>query len=109
MPFEWLLTKCAAMNQVESAILLRCITVPAVTEVWRPHSAHSQVNFFPESSQPFKPSQAGQTNPPGHRFAARYMAQARSSGKRFAKAVRESGRLRSFQRQYMKHNRNIRR
>jgi hypothetical protein len=107
MPFEWLLARWIAMNQVVRGSLLRCITVPAVTEVWRPHSAHSPVNFLPESSQAFRPPQAGQTKPPGQRRSAKYKAHARSLGNRLAKAAREKGRLLSFQRDGIEHNRNL--
>jgi hypothetical protein len=68
MPFEWLLRRWIAVNQAVSGSLLPCITVPAVTEVCRPQPAHSQVNRFPDSSQPLTPPQAGQTNPIGQRL-----------------------------------------
>lgn len=41
IPLEWVDIRCAAQNQAVKGILVRCITVPAVTEVWRPQAAHS--------------------------------------------------------------------
>src|SRR5271156_5352096 len=71
MPFEWLASWWIASNHVRSGNLLRCMTVPAVTEVCRWQPEHSQVNGLVSSSQPLQTPQAGQTKPSGHRFAAR--------------------------------------
>src|SRR5664280_1130709 len=35
IPLEWLVIRWIASNQVRSGSLLRCMTVPAVTDVWR--------------------------------------------------------------------------
>jgi hypothetical protein len=48
----------------------------AVTEVWRPQPAHSQVQALASSRQALPPLQPGQTNPFGQRVATRYSAQA---------------------------------
>ncbi len=71
MPFEWLVRRWMASNQVRNGSLLRCITVPAVTEVWRWQPAHSQVNGLVSSSQPLQVPQAGHVKPSGHRSFAR--------------------------------------
>src|ERR1700746_2134024 len=41
MPFEWVAMRCAAQNHTVSGNFDRCITVPAVIDVWRPQSKHS--------------------------------------------------------------------
>src|SRR5437879_5457500 len=41
MPFECVAMRCAAQNQTVSGNFDRCITVPAVIDVWRPQSRHS--------------------------------------------------------------------
>src|SRR5215813_681081 len=65
--------------------------VPAVTEVWRPHSAHSKVQALVSSRQALSPLQFGQTNPSRHRVATRYSAQAASSLKRCWNSINERG------------------
>ena len=97
MPFEWLATMCAAMNQVRSGRWLPCITVPAVTEVCRRHPAHSHAGRSWFNAQPLRALQTGQTNPSGHRRSTRYRAQAASSGKRASNSWRDIGRS-DFQR-----------
>ena len=59
-----------------------CITVPAVTDVCRPQSAHSQVNGLVDRRQALAPSHPGHRKPSGQRSAARYSTHAASSGKR---------------------------
>src|SRR5271167_3223370 len=54
MPFEWLASWWIASNHVRSGNLLRCMTVPAVTEVCRWQPEHSQVNGLVSSSQPLQ-------------------------------------------------------
>jgi hypothetical protein len=52
-----------AVNRLEPGAqrsLLRCITVPAETEVWRWHPAHSQVNGLVSSSSPCKCCRQGE-------------------------------------------------
>ena len=73
-------------------IVLRCMIVPAVTEVSFPQAAHSQLARRRFSSQPLSWPQAGQTKPSGQRLAARCRAQEASSGKRASKAARDMGR-----------------
>ena len=82
MPLEWVAIRYAAQNQTVSGSFEACITVPAVTEVCRAQSAHSQVNALVKSSQPLACPHDGQRNPSGQRTRARYAAHARSSGKR---------------------------
>src|SRR3954451_2242187 len=41
MPFECVAMRCAAQNHTVSGNFDRCITVPAVIDVWRPQSRHS--------------------------------------------------------------------
>ena len=81
------------MNQVlPGAKWLRCMIVPAVTEVSFPQAAHSQLARRRFSPQPLSWPQAGQTKPSGQRLAARCRAQEASSGKRASKAARDIGR-----------------
>src|SRR5215472_3219987 len=65
--------------------------VPAVTEVWRPQPAHSNVQALVSSCQALPPPQPGQTNPSGQRVAIRYCAQAASSLKRCWNSIKERG------------------
>jgi hypothetical protein len=55
--------------------------VPAVTEVCLPHAAHSKVQGFVSSFQPFLAWQHGQTKPSGQRRRWSQSAQTSSSGK----------------------------
>src|ERR1019366_1945920 len=59
MPFEWVATRCAAMNHVRSGGCLPSIIAPAVADVWRPHSAHFQRPRFrvelPAAPRPASP------------------------------------------------------
>ena len=80
------------MNQVFRGKWLRCMIVPAVTEVSFPQAAHSQLARRRFSPQPLSWPQAGQTKPSGQRLAARCRAQEASSGKRASKAARDMGR-----------------
>ena len=43
MPLEWVAIKWAAQNHVVSGNLVRCMIVPAVTDVCRPQDTHSWV------------------------------------------------------------------
>jgi hypothetical protein len=65
--------------------------VAAVTEVWRPQPAHSNVQALVSSCQALPPSQPGQTNPSGQRVAIRYCAHAASSPKRCWNSIKERG------------------
>jgi hypothetical protein len=73
--------RCAAQNHTVKGSFERCITVPAVTDVWRPQPRHSSVcaRLFSKTARP--PPQAGQTKPSGQRRANRKLAQLVSSGK----------------------------
>jgi hypothetical protein len=88
----------AARNQVFSGRWLRCITVPAVTEVWRPQSAHCQVARLRFRGHPWQPPHAGHVKPFGHLRRARYSAHASSFGNRASKACLDRGRRSFFQR-----------
>src|SRR5215218_10025176 len=66
------------------------MTVPAVTEVCRWHSAHSQ-SWRRSSTQARRPPQPGQANPSGQREAARYSRQAASVAKRSWKSMIVAG------------------
>src|ERR1700676_1945462 len=100
MPLEWLVIRGIASNQVRNGTLLRCMIVPAVTDVWRWQPEHSQVKRLVSSSQPLQTPQAGQTNPSGQRNCARCRAHAASSGNRLSKSVRDIG-LSCFHRLFM--------
>ena len=65
--------------------------VPAVTEVWRPQSAHSNVQALVCSCQALPPPHPGQINPSGQRVAIRYCAHAASSLKRCWNSSKERG------------------
>src|SRR6516162_9477377 len=65
--------------------------VPAVTEVWRPQPAHSNVQALVSSRQALPQLQPGQTNPSGQRVAIRYCAHAASSPKRCWNSIKERG------------------
>jgi hypothetical protein len=73
--------RCAAQNHTVSGNFDRCITVPAVIDVWRPQSRHSKVcaRLLKNAARPSP--QAGQTNPCGQRRSNRNAAQLVSSGK----------------------------
>src|SRR6202790_768268 len=81
MPFECVAMRCAAQNHTVSGNLDRCITVPAVIDVWRPQPRHSWVcaRLFSTAARP--PPQTGQTNPCGQRRPNKNAAQLASSGK----------------------------
>src|SRR5271163_2130493 len=71
MPLECVAITCAAQNQVVSGNFDRCIAVPAVSEVCRPQSRHSnrRGRLFKATARPLP--HAGQTNPSGQRRAKR--------------------------------------
>jgi len=87
-PFERLATMCAARNQVFRGRWLRCITVPAVTEVWRPPSAHFRDVRLRLRDHPRNPLHAGRTKPCGHRRLAKYCAHTSSAGNKVSKDCR---------------------
>jgi len=66
--------------------------VPAVAEVCRPQSAHSQVQGFASSRQARFEPQVGQTKPSGQRRCTSHAAQASSSGKSAMKRCSDGGR-----------------
>ena len=73
--------RCAAQNHVVSGSLERCIAVPAVIEVWRPQSRHSNVYARLFSVTARRAPQPGQTKPSRHRRSNKNAAQRASSGK----------------------------
>ena len=77
---ECVAIRCAAQNHVVSGNFDRCIAVPAVSEVCRPQSRHSnrRGRLFKATARP--PPQAGQTNPSRQRRADRNASQRASSG-----------------------------
>ena len=83
MPLECVAIKCAAQNHIVSGNFDRCIAVPAVSEVCRPQSRHSnrRGQLFKATARPLP--HAGQTNPSGQRRAKRNPAQRASSGNSF--------------------------
>jgi hypothetical protein len=81
IPLEWVAIKCAAQNHTVRGNLVRCITVPAVTDVCRPQPRHSYVCARLFNNAARLPSQAGQTKPFGQRRSNRNAAQLASSGK----------------------------
>ena len=83
--------------EILSGRWLGCITVPAVTEIWRPQSVHSRTQRLSFSSQPFVPPHAGQAKPSPQRRFARRRAQASSFGKSSSNSCRDIGQS-SFQR-----------
>ena len=72
-----------SQNHVVSGNLERCITVPAVTEVWRPQSRHSCKRGRLFSAAARRLPQAGQTKPSGHRRLNMKAAQLASSENAF--------------------------
>ena len=89
MPLEWVAMRCAAQNHMVKDSFERCITVPAVTDVWRPQPRHSYVcaRLFSRAARP--PPQAGQTKPSGQRRSNRKVAQLVSSGKLVRNSFRD--------------------
>src|SRR5271166_6386444 len=83
MPLEWVAIKCAAQNHVVSGNLERCIAVPAVIEVCRPQSRHSNRRGRLFNATPRGSPHAGQTKPPGQRHLNRNAAQLASSENAF--------------------------
>jgi hypothetical protein len=71
MPLEWLVTMWTANNQVRNGRWLRCMTVPAVTEVCLRQPAHWKVGRARRSRQPLRLRQCGQTKPSGQRRSTR--------------------------------------
>jgi hypothetical protein len=63
--------RCAAQNRTVSGNFDRCITVPAVIDVWRPQSRHSWVCARLFNNAARVPPQAEQANPCGLRRSNR--------------------------------------
>src|SRR5271169_6109561 len=83
IPLEWVVMRCAAQNHAVSGSLDRCITVPAVIEVWRPHSRHSYKRGRLFRAATRRSPQTGQTKPSGQRRLNRKAAQLPSSENAF--------------------------
>jgi hypothetical protein len=98
MPLEWVATRCAAKNQVRKGKWVRCMIVPAVTDVWRAQAPHSDVHAFVSSFLPRFDAQDGQTKPSGQRRLASQAAQALSLRKSAMKRWSDGGRS-CFQRE----------
>ena len=75
--------RCAAQNHAVSGSLERCIAVPAVIEVCRPHSRHSYKRGRLFSAAMRRLSQTGQTKPSGQRCLNKNATQLVSSGNSF--------------------------
>src|SRR5947199_8478062 len=68
-PFFCVVTHHIARNHTGKGMRVSWKIVPAVTEVWHPHAAHSHK---PRTGHAFSDSQRGQRKPVGHRSRARY-------------------------------------
>src|SRR6516162_1316610 len=79
IPLEWVAMRCAAQNHVVNGSLERCIVVPAVTEVCRPHSRHSCKRGRLFSPTTRRLPQPGHTKPSGQRCLNKKAAQLSSS------------------------------
>src|SRR4051794_19926334 len=90
-PLLWVAIRKAARNHVVSASLLSCRIVPARTEVWRPHSAHSKVWARVLRRHARTEPQTGHTKPSGQRCSIRYAAQASSVPKRAWNSISDVG------------------
>ena len=97
MPFECVATRWAARNQVRSGRCVRCMIVPAVTDVCRRRRRTPTSRPSSPASSPLGLA-AGQTKPFGQRRLVSQSAQASSSGKSAMKCWSDGGRS-CFQRE----------
>src|ERR1035441_8519922 len=77
-----------ARNHTGNGVRVSWKIVPAVTEVWHPHSAHSH---RPRTGHALPDSQRGQRKPAGQRSRARYPRHASSVPKFASNSVRFRG------------------
>jgi hypothetical protein len=84
----WLATHHIARNQVGSGVRVSWKIVPAVTDVWRPHAAHSKSRPIGHA---LPPPHFGQRNPSGHRSCTRYARHASAVAKRRSNSARVRG------------------
>src|ERR1019366_1795580 len=68
-PFFWVVTHHMARNQTGNGVRVSWKMVPAVTDVWPPHTAHS--SRTPRTGQDLPPPQRGHRKPSGHRRRAK--------------------------------------
>src|SRR5271169_4894552 len=103
MPLEWVVMRWAAQNRVVRGNLVRCIAVPAVTEVCRPQSRHSYKRGRLFNVAKRRLPQAGQMKPSGQRRLnmkrrtsprqRRPSGTGQANGRRPSKGVRVAARL----------------
>src|SRR5207245_3499705 len=74
-PYFWVVTHHMARNHTGSGVRVSWKIVPAVTEVWQPHPAHSHSS---RTGHAFPDPQRGHAKPDGHRSRARYARHASS-------------------------------
>ena len=92
MPLEWVATSQAAQNHTLSGRWVRCMTVPAVTDVSLPQPLQPKVSGVRLGKRhACRPPQRGQAKPPGQRVRARCPPHAASSGKRLWNSRSERG------------------
>src|ERR1700687_5132531 len=87
-PFFWVVTHHMARNHTGNGVRVSWKIVPAVTDVWHPHSAHSH---RPRTGHAFPDSQRGQRKPAGHRSRVKYARHASSVPKFASNSVRFRG------------------
>src|ERR1035437_10119884 len=78
-----------ARNQTGNGVRVSWKMVPAVTDVWPPHTAHS--SRTPRTGQDLPPPQRGHRKPSGHRRRAKYARQDSSVAKAASNSVRFLG------------------
>src|SRR5215471_12018974 len=88
-PFFCVVTHHMARNQTGNEVRVSWKIVPAVTEVWQPHAAHS--SSTPRTGHDRSLPQRGQRKPCGHRSRAKYARQTSSVPKFASSSVRFRG------------------
>src|ERR1019366_5378116 len=88
-PFFWVVTHHMARNQTGNGVRVSWKMVPAVTDVWPPHTAHS--SRTPRTGQDLPPPQRGHRKPSGYRRRAKYARQDSSVAKAASNSVRFLG------------------
>src|ERR1022692_4318324 len=78
-----------ARNQTGNGVRVSWKMVPAVTDVWPPHTAHS--SRTPRTGQDLPPPQRGHRKPSGHPRRAKYARQDSSVAKAASNSVRFLG------------------